>query len=69
MKDDKNPLGLVNKLYTIDEFGFEIRKKFGAENYISDIMLGELFLAKYPTYSCKIIKPKNYINKKNCGCC
>ncbi len=69
MKDDKNPLGLVNKLYTIDEFGFEIRKKFGAENYISDIMLGELFLAKYPTYSCKIKKPKNYINKKNCGCC
>ena len=43
--------------------------KFGADNNISDLMLAEIFLAKYPIYSCQIKKPNNYINKKSCGCC
>ena len=68
-ESDKNPLGLENKLYTIEEFGSVVRNKFGGDNYISIIMLAELFLAKYPVYSCKIKKPKNHISEKSCGCC
>tara|TARA_B100002052_G_C15876409_1_gene597232 strand:+ start:1913 stop:2122 length:210 start_codon:yes stop_codon:yes gene_type:complete len=64
-----NPLELENKLYTIEEFGSVIRDKFGGDNYISNVILGELFLAKYPFYSCKIKKSENYTPKKNCGCC
>ena len=66
---DKNSLGLENKLYTIEEFGSVVRNKFGGDNYISNVMLAELFLAKYPLYSCKIKKSKNYISQKSCGCC
>ena len=66
---DKNSLGLENKLYTIEEFGSVVRNKFGGDNYISNIMLAELFLAKHPVYSCKIKKPKNHISQKSCGCC
>ena len=70
MKDDqRNPLGLNNKQYTIEEFGNAIRNKFGADNTISNIMLGEMFLATYPVYSCKIKKSKNHISQKSCGCC
>ena len=64
-----NPLELEDKLYTIEEFGSIIRNKFGGDNYISDVILGELFLFKYPSYSCKIKKSENFIPKKNCGCC
>ena len=64
-----DPLELEDKLYTIEEFGSIIRNKFGGDNFVSDIILGELFLSKYPFYSCKIKKSKNYIPKKNCGCC
>ena len=66
---DKNSLGLENKLYTIEEFGSVVRNKFGGDNYISNVMSAELFLAKYPVYSCKIKKSKNYISQKSCGCC
>lgn len=69
MKDNKNPLALEDKMYTIEEFGDMVRRKFGGDNYISDVILGELFLNKFPFYSCKIKKSKNYIHKKNCGCC
>ena len=68
-KSDNDPLGLGNRLYTIEEFGAEVRRKFGGDNYISDVILGELFLSKFPFYSCKIKKSKNYIHKKDCGCC
>ena len=68
-ESDKNPLGLESKLYTVEEFGAEVRKKFGGDNYISNVMLAELFLAKYPVYSCKIKKSKNHISQKSCGCC
>ena len=68
-KSDNDPLGLGNRLYTIEEFGSVLRRKFGGDNYISDVMLAEIFLANYPTYSCKIKKSKNYISQKSCGCC
>ena len=63
-ENDNNPLGLENKLYTVEEFGSVLRNKFGGDNYISNVMLAELFLAKYPIYSCKIKKPNNHISQK-----
>ena len=68
-KDDKNPLGIDDKLYTVEEFGSAVRNKFGGDNYISNVILGELFLTKFPVYSCKIKKPKDHISQKSCGCC
>ncbi len=65
----ENPLGLKNKIYSIEEFGATIRNKFGANNNISNLMLGEIFLSKYPIYSCKIKKDKDYVAQKSCGCC
>ena len=67
--NNENPLGLEKKLYTIEEFGATLRNKFGANSFISNVMLAEIFLSQYPTYSCKIKKPKNFISQKNCGCC
>ena len=70
MKQDiTNPLDIEDKLYSIEEFGLAIRNKFGGDNYISNIMLGEMFLAKFPVYTCKIKKPKDHISQKSCGCC
>tara|TARA_Y100000385_G_C12875115_1_gene543286 strand:- start:344 stop:556 length:213 start_codon:yes stop_codon:yes gene_type:complete len=68
-ESDNNPLGLENKLYSLEEFGSALRNKFGGDNYISNVMLAELFLANYPVYSCKIKKPKGHISQKSCGCC
>ena len=68
-ESDKNPLGLESKLYTVEEIGAEVRNKFGGDNFISNVMLAELFLAKYPVYCCKIKKSKNHISQKSCGCC
>jgi len=68
-KDNNDPLGLEKKLYTVEEFGAVVRGKFGGDNYISNVMLGEMFLAKYPMYSCNIKKSKNHISNKSCGCC
>ena len=67
--NNNNPLFLEEKLYTIEEFGSTLRDKFGADNYISNVMLAEIFLAKYPIYSCKIKKSKNHVSQKSCGCC
>tara|TARA_B100001540_G_C15596835_1_gene546696 strand:+ start:163 stop:375 length:213 start_codon:yes stop_codon:yes gene_type:complete len=70
MKENKeNPLNLENKLYTLEEFGSTLRNKFGADNYISNVMLAEIFLNKHPVYSCKIKKSKNHVSQKSCGCC
>ena len=70
MKNDNiNPLGIDDKLYTVEEFGSAVRNKFGGDNYISNVILGEMFLAKYPIYTCKIKKPKDHISQKSCGCC
>ena len=68
-ENNEPPLELENKLYTTEEFGSILRNKFGADNYISNVMLAEIFLAKHPTYSCKIKKSKNHISQKTCGCC
>ena len=45
---DNNPLQLEDRLYTIEEFGYAVRSKFGGDDNISDVMLGEIILAKYP---------------------
>jgi membrane protease subunit (stomatin/prohibitin family) len=68
-KSDNDPLDLGQRLYTIEELGSVLRTKFGDNNYISNVMLAEIFLAKHPIYSCKIKKPKNHISQKSCGCC
>jgi hypothetical protein len=68
-ENDNNPLELENKLYTVEEFGSVLRNKFGGDNYISNVMLAELFLSKYPVYSCNIKKSKNHVSQKSCGCC
>ena len=68
-KDNKNPLGIDDKLYTVEEFGSAVRNKFGGDNYISNVILGEMFLTKFPVYSCKIKKPNDHILQKSCGCC
>ena len=68
-ESNNNPLGLENKLYTTEEFGSALRNKFGGDNYISNVMLAEIFLSKYPVYCCKIKKPKNHVSQTSCGCC
>jgi len=45
-----------------------LRNKFGEDNFISNVMLAEIFLTKYPLYSCKIKKSKSHLPKRNCGC-
>ena len=49
-KSDNDPLDLGQRLYTIEEFGSVLRNKFGGNNYISNVMLAEIFLAKHPIY-------------------
>ena len=68
-KAKTNPLGLEDKLYTIEEFAAALRRKFGGENTISDVILTEMFLAKYPMYSCKVKKYKNQSGQRCCNCC
>ena len=68
-KNNNDLLELGNRLYTIEEFGSVLRRKFGGDNYISNVMLAEIFLAKYPAYTCKIKKSKDHISQKSCGCC
>tara|TARA_B100000965_G_C19536328_1_gene733538 strand:- start:894 stop:1106 length:213 start_codon:yes stop_codon:yes gene_type:complete len=68
-ENNENPLALEEKLYTIEEFGNAIRNKFGGDSNISNVMLGEIFLTRYPIYSCKIKKSKNHVSQKSCGCC
>ena len=68
-ENSENPLELEEKPYSIDEFGALIRNKFGGDNNISNNMLGEIFLAKFPMYSCKIKQSNNHISQKSCGCC
>ena len=67
--NNSNSLNLENKLYDIQEFGAILRNKFGADNNISNVMLAEIFLARYPVYSCKIKKSKNHVSQQSCGCC
>ena len=59
-------LEIGNKLYSFEEFGLLVRKNFGGDNNISNIMLAEIFLSKYPQYLCNIKKADS---KKSCSCC
>ena len=68
-KKDNNPLGLEDKLYTLEEFGSTVRNKFGADHSVSNVMLAEIILSKYPIYNCKIKKSNNHVPQKSCGCC
>ncbi len=65
----ENPLNLEDKLYTVEEFAAILKEKFGNNNNVSDIFLAEMFLAKYPFYSCKIKKSEKHISQTNCNCC
>ncbi len=64
-----NPLGLEDKLYTIEEFALAIRAKFGTNDNLPDSVIVDIFLNKYPMYSCKIKKIQIPSNQNNCSCC
>ena len=68
-ENNENPLGLEKKLYTIEEFGATLRNKFGADNFISNTMLTEIFISRYAIYSCSIKKLENHNSQKSCGDC
>jgi len=63
---EKNPLGLVDKTYTEKEFALAIRNKFETNDFLPDQVLVNIFLDKYPIYSCKV---KRTENKGGCSCC
>ena len=66
---DSNPLGLENRQWSVEEFGQEVRIKMGGDKYVSNLMLGELFLAAYPVYRCRIIPGSNDEKHHGCSCC
>tara|TARA_B100000609_G_C17146464_1_gene398437 strand:+ start:655 stop:867 length:213 start_codon:yes stop_codon:yes gene_type:complete len=68
-ENNRNPLGLENRKYTVEEFAFLLRSKFGGDNNVSDIVLTEIFLAKYPMYSCKISRSQHESKNTGCSCC
>ena len=61
-----NPLGLDDKKYTEKEFALAIRNKFETNDFLPDQVLVNIFLDKYPMYSCKV---KRTENKGGCSCC
>tara|TARA_B100000902_G_scaffold393861_1_gene448968 strand:+ start:4391 stop:4603 length:213 start_codon:yes stop_codon:yes gene_type:complete len=67
--DTINPLGLEDKLYTVEEFALALRTKFGANDNLPDSVLVDIFIKKYPIYSCKIKNKKDQLNKNSCSCC
>jgi len=64
-----NPLGLEDKLYTIEEFALAVRTKFGANDNLPDFALVNIFITKYPIYACKIKNTQKQTNQTNCSCC
>ena len=62
----KNPLGLEDKSYTEKEFAQALRTKFETDDLLPDQVLVNIFLDKYPMYSCKV---KRTENKGGCSCC
>ena len=66
MTQENNPLGLENKTYTVKEFAHAIRAKFEANDFLPDQVLVNIFLDKYPMYSCKV---KRADNSGGCSCC
>tara|TARA_Y100000766_G_C18849463_1_gene577442 strand:+ start:25 stop:237 length:213 start_codon:yes stop_codon:yes gene_type:complete len=67
--NNNNPLALKDKLYTIEEFALAVRTKFGANDNLPDSVLVDIFLNKYPMYSCKVKNKKNPSNQTGCNCC
>ena len=67
--DTNNPLGLKNKLYTIEEFALAVRAKFGTNDSLPDFALVNIFINKYPMYACKIKNNQNQTNQTSCSCC
>ena len=63
---ENNPLGLEDKTYTEKEFALAIRAKFEANDLLPDQVLVNIFLDKYPMYSCKV---KRVENSGGCSCC
>ena len=66
MAQEKNPLGLEDKIYSEKEFALAIRTKFETNDFLPDQVLVNIFLDKYPMYSCKV---KRTENKGGCSCC
>ena len=60
---------ILQELKQQGKFIFSLRFCDQFDLYISNVILGEMFLAKYPVYSCKIKKLKDHISQKSCGCC
>ena len=63
---NKNPLGLEEKKYTVEEFASFIRDKFGVNDNLPDAMLVDVFIDKYPMYAYKIKESENI---GGCSCC
>ena len=63
---ENNPLGLEDKKYTEKEFALALRNKFETNDFLPDEVLVNIFLDKYPMYSCKV---KRTGNKGGCSCC
>ena len=63
---ENNPLGLEDKKYTEKEFALAIRNKFETNDFLPDEVLVNIFLDKYPMYSCKV---KRTENKGGCSYC
>ena len=66
MTIENNPLGLEDRKYTEKEFALAIRTKFGTSDFLPDQVLVNIFLDKYPMYSCKVKKTEN---SGGCNCC
>ena len=66
MAQENNPLGLEDKKYTEKEFALAIRNKFETNDFLPDQVLVNIFLDKYPIYSCKV---KRSENNGGCSCC
>ena len=66
MAQENNPLGLDDKKYTEKEFALAIRNKFETNDFLPDQVLVNIFLDKYPMYSCKV---KRSENNSGCSCC
>ena len=59
MTQENNPLGLKDKTYTEKEFALAIRTKFETNDFLPDEVLVNIFLDKYPMYSCKVKRTEN----------
>ena len=60
-----NPLEMEDKLYTVEEFALAVRSKFRANDNLPDSVIVDIFIKKYPMYSCKIKRDPNQIDQTN----